>query len=681
MGRTLSDTLKETQKYGLITKPYVKVELTDRWGGIARLRWSALYSGSETDYFHAACFAGDGSLNRLRVASPGGTLYRSRVTSPDPDSDYSQWTDWTVTAYAVAITAHGSEVLAFRIGTNGHIYRCDSSDNGASWGSWADGGDIIGTAADFRVAACHKDNGDAIVLYSNGTTLYRRRRLSESWEAAAEWTNSLQSISGVSVMHEGDWNVLITGIRATDIDGIWTCIFGDGYSQSAGTWSALEDLIERGATEPYEYTAPSLSFPDVIRCFFVERFTQAEAEYRLYWSHSLASAEYVSNLWREPVPFNLTAQYGLAMTYKSPYVWLTSANKVYRASYSPASEEITNDVLEIDFRQYPHKRRGYCKIVLDNTNGKYNTFDKLGWQVEISPGYHTNRTNGGGTGWDGKGNEWSPGPTFWVTDYKFISPPWYPLRMIFPPGVQGTLVLYTEDPWKMLKRWKARRPYSWAVGEKNLFQMLAFLFARIGLEFSTLSYSSAMVNFEPEFTMKRGYSAYWAVKKILSWCPDQLFFRGCYGYTKNPTADEAVYDTFHTTLGNTNLVFRGKYGTSAWEVNRAQVWGDTLRVERQNWDQIDKVFDRLSRVTTPDYPNTTRATERALAELRTSEIETGADTWVHVPTHCGLEPYDVIQITDLIAGISDIKRRVLGIRWYFNRKHYHYHQFLDLGAP
>ena len=835
MGRTLSDTLKEQQKWGLVTKPYVKVELSNRWGGITNLQWSQLYSGEEADRFHAACFPGDGSLIRFRELSLGGDIYWSRIISPGPDSDFSSWSAFGGQAYTQAVCAHGSEVLHFHIGTTGDLYRRESNDNGASWGDFIDMGHIGASQTNYRVAACFKSNGDAIVLFSTGTSLYHCKRTptayesyteayndlsyiyepwwtaqtftpqtthtlnyvklqiarvgspgnviisikatdanghptgadltsttvngnnlsttptwifiplppitvnlntryaivvrassatfsnrlhwyhryastyprgnqewsqnsggtwasdpdidqlfeegKTTWGAIYEWTNTLQNISGVSVFHEGDWNVLITGIKATDIDGIWTCLLGDGYSMPVDTWSPLKDIIERGATEPYEYTAPSLSFPDVFRCFFVERFTQPEAGYRLYWSHSLASAEFISNIWREPVPFNLLAQYGLALNYKGSYAWLTSANKVYRAKISADSTEVTNDVLEIDFRQYPHKRKGYCKIVLDNTAGKYNSFDKLGWEVRISPGYHTGRINGGGTGWDGKGNEWSPGSAYWITDYKFVSPPWYPLRMIYPPGIMGTLVLYTEDPWKMLKRWKARRKYSWAAGSKNLSQMLNFLFARVGLEFSAFSNSTAMLNFYPAFEMKQGYSAYWAVKKILSWVPDVLFFRGHYACIKNPKSTDPPYDTFNSTLGVTNLLFRGRYGTSAWEVNRAQVWGDTFRVERFEWPQIHKVFDRLSRVTTPDYATIGDAVDRANAELRTSEVETGADSWMHCPTHVGLEPYDVIEITDVIAGISAIKRRVLGIRWYWNKKHYHYHQFIDLGAP
>jgi len=70
--------------------PYVRVEIANRIGGIRRLDWQRLYSGSEADTYHAATMPGDGSLIRCRVDS--GSLYLQRVTSPGPASDFSNWT-------------------------------------------------------------------------------------------------------------------------------------------------------------------------------------------------------------------------------------------------------------------------------------------------------------------------------------------------------------------------------------------------------------------------------------------------------------------------------------------------------------------------------------------------------------------------------------------------------------
>ncbi|GAG25599.1 unnamed protein product, partial [marine sediment metagenome] len=139
----------------------------------------------------------DGSLIRLRVEPSTNELYRQRVTSPDENSNYSSWTDWSVDAYAVAICAYGATVWAFRIdATDGHLYRCESYDNGASWGSWIDMGDVSGDAT-FRLAATFKDSDEAIVLYADGTDIYRRRAsLSTTWlsptgfnDPDSAWTN------------------------------------------------------------------------------------------------------------------------------------------------------------------------------------------------------------------------------------------------------------------------------------------------------------------------------------------------------------------------------------------------------------------------------------------------------------------------------------------------------------
>lgn len=98
------------------------------------------------------------------------------------------------------------------------------------------------------------------------------------------------------------------------------------------------------------------------------------------------------------------------------------------------------------------------------------------------------------------------------------------------------------------------------------------------------------------------------------------------------------------------------------------------------WPQVTMVRDRLSRVTTPTYPDITRAAERADAELRKAEILTGEESWMTAPTNCGLEPWDILQITDLNAGVSSIRRRVLRIKSYWNARHWAYAQTITLGA-
>jgi len=69
--RTLSAPLLAAQRSPSAV-PYLRVVISDRIGGIRRLAWTRLYSGSEPDGCHAAAMPGDGSLVRARVA--GGRL-------------------------------------------------------------------------------------------------------------------------------------------------------------------------------------------------------------------------------------------------------------------------------------------------------------------------------------------------------------------------------------------------------------------------------------------------------------------------------------------------------------------------------------------------------------------------------------------------------------------------------
>jgi len=659
--RSLSDTLLEAQK-SATAEPYVKVEAVEKVAGVTRFNWERLYQGGEADCFHAATLPGDGSLIRLRVASPGGTLYRQRVTNPDQNSDYSQWTDWGVTSYAVALCSRNAEVLAFRIGisdTDANLYRCESTDNGASWGPWINMG-YIGTApSDYRVACCFKDNGDAIVLFSNGTTIYRRRRINGTWEAAAAWSNALQSITGIAVTHMGDWNVVVTGTMATDKPGVWSCVLGDGYSGAVDTWSPLSELTIASPGSNTEFHAPSLSFPDVFRIFFVEKYTGSEAYSRPYFSHSLASADFISNLWREPTPFNLSSSYGLALNYSGSYVWLTRPDGVWRALLIPASVDVTEDVIEVNSWTEPFS--GRVAVTLSNDDGRYNTLGsgtyeaiKKNSELLISFGYRTTA-----------GNEASLGPAYWIEGWEYIT-----------KGGQSQFVLYGRDGWSLLDRWRARRQFTWAKGDKNIFQLLAFIFARAGLEFSAFSTSSALVSQYPAFTIHPGESGATAVRRLLDMVPDVIYFLGHCGYGKNPLAsDGSAY-----SYGTDHAILEASYRTEIQPANRAQVFGDGIVTEDWDWDEIQLVYDRLAQASDLNLDAITKAHHRGQAILRQADIESMAGH-ILVPMNCGQDLYDVIDITWPQAGLDASKRRVLALAHTWAPAKGKYTLRLNLGAP
>jgi hypothetical protein len=76
--RNLSSTLLAAQR-SATRRPYVKVQVLERVGGVTRLPWVEVYAGSETDYYHAATCPGDGSLVRFVVDPADNKLYRQKV--------------------------------------------------------------------------------------------------------------------------------------------------------------------------------------------------------------------------------------------------------------------------------------------------------------------------------------------------------------------------------------------------------------------------------------------------------------------------------------------------------------------------------------------------------------------------------------------------------------------------
>ncbi len=104
----------------------------------------------------------------------------------------------------------------------------------------------------------------------------------------------------------------------------------------------------RESTEPFQYTAPFVAYPDNFRCFFVERHTDPITQNRVNFSYCPYTADYVNVLWHEPVPFDLDTLYGVAIAYDNQHVWLSTPYGVWYSDFGPAIWDITDDVVAID---------------------------------------------------------------------------------------------------------------------------------------------------------------------------------------------------------------------------------------------------------------------------------------------------------------------------------------------
>ncbi len=665
--RTLSSTLLAEQKK-TTTTPYIKVEASNLISGVVRLDWERLYTGTEEDYVHAVTMPGDGSLIRARStpSADARKLYRQRVANPDKTSDYSVWTYITYNIRAVALASLGTEVSLFYLNSfNKEIRRIKSTDNGATWGS-PELIDYSPTTAIYGAAAAYKPNGDLVLFWADGSTIYFRRLVAGAWQSRESWGKTTGDLSGVACIYDADFNLFVTGKDTAGNFKLWSLIYGDGGDVAAGTWSLLQEFASAAAGEGFEYRHASLSKPDVYRAFYVEKFTGTEAYNRPFWSHSIPATTFLSNLWREPVPFNLSAEYGVAIAHHGVYCWLSSPNGVWRAPLAVQSRDLTADVLSV--RQEHAPEAGKLTIELRNDDGRYSTLPApldIGCQIDFSPGYVTP-----------VGNEVSSGQTFILQAYEHTS-----------SGGKATLILIARDAWTNIDLWRARHQFRWnkATDEMSVKQILEFLLARVGLKLEVVSQSTVITGFYPDFTINPNARGETVIRKLLSFVPDVFFIEGNKAYLVNPLdTDPSAYSYFapHTT---DHPILEGRYCLGAWELNRIQVEGydpvadAPVIADSFNWDEIDKLYDRFRQLYDINLDTVAEAQERGEAYLREAEIESVSGI-IRVPTNCGQQLFDVIDITDSRAGLSAEKRRVLGLILAYNPRRGEYDERLLLGA-
>jgi len=286
---------------------------------------------------------------------------------------------------------------------------------------------------------------------------------------------------------------------------------------------------------------------------------------------------------------------------------------------------------------------------------------EIGCQLEFSPGYTTSQ-----------GNEISSGLAFWVDAYEHTS-----------SGGKASLILYASDGWNLIENWRARHQFRWNKGsdEMSVKALLAFVLARVGLQLEVKSQSSVITSYYPDFTIHPNNRGDIVIGKLLSLIPDVVFIEGNQAYVVNPgSSDNSVY-----AYGSSHPILEGEYRRRAWELNRVQVEGydpvtdEPVVVDSFCWTQITRLYDRLSQLEDRNIDSVSKAEQRGDAYLRQAEIESASGA-IQIPPNCGQQLYDVIDITDSRAGLSEEKKRVLGLTLVYNPRYGEYTERLLLGA-
>ncbi len=665
--RELSSTLLAAQKEASRT-PYVKATARNRVAGIVRLKWTRLYTSSEPDYFHALAMPEDGSLVRVRISPPadGRKLYRQRVADPGPEADFSQWTyPGQYNAVIIAAGSLGVEVSIFWIKSDRSIYQLKSSDCGLSWGA-PQLIDYSPTTAINGIAVSYRPNGDIGLFFADQDTLYAKQRRNGIWQDKVAWDKTSGELSGVAAEYDGDFNLFVTGQDTEGNFKLYSLIYGDGQEVAAGTWSELKEFARAPADGKFEYRQAFMARPDTYRCFFVEKFGGTEAYARPFWSHSVADTKFGDNLWREPVPFDLSCEYGLAIAHHGSYGWLSHPGGVWRAKLTEESLDLSAALLSV--RQETGQEEGRLTVELDNSLGQYATPGEgelsaldIGCQLEFSPGYVT-----------AAGSEASSGPAYWITAWEHTS-----------AHGKASLILHARDGWNLTKNWRARHQLRWnkTASQMSVKDILTFVLARCGLELTVKSQSPVLDSYYPEFVINPGSQGDAVVRRLLSFVPDVIFIEGAKAYLVNPVADDSsVY-----AYGPEHAIIEGRYQKGAWDYSRVQVEGydpvseEAIISDSFSWSEVDRLYDRLKRLEDGNIGSVSQAEQLAGAYLRQAEIEAASGT-LRIPPNCGQQLYDVIDLSDARVGFESEKRRVLGLALVYNPLRGEYQARLSLGA-
>ena len=698
--RTLSATLLAEQRRP-DRLPFVEATINDFEQGIKRLEWTRLYEGTEPDNHHGIAFDGQGSMHRIRAAA-GNTLYRQKITNPDANSDYSNWQLVTADCSGpYAIAAMGAKVYIFYKTTGNVLRKYYSHDYGLNWtddsfvavadvqslsASWWGTGDIVVCFALYLTGGLHRING--IVLDSSDqSTSQHEYTLSNLGGFYTYGIGSTYFSNKIGIILGGRW-------LSTPYNFYVLCRteFSDTYNFLAPDYFVT---APEGEGTTYEY--PDCHIPqgpqdyEEVRILSVEKFTGTTAYTRPLTSHMVKGSAFSEMAYTEPKPFlNISSDYGLRLITDNSFWWLERPDGVWRAPRTAGEPlELSTDaysgrILSLTQRCHSERSEESLIIELDNSTGCYATPGqgdlaalKKRSEVVLRLGYKTTQ-----------GNEASEAGTYWLDRWEYTS----------DLGL-STFRLFCIDGWGLADRWSARHQMRWnatEVGPKTVWQILKAILARTGILLTNTPpkpQSSAINNLCPDFTINPGTGGDAAIKRLLSFVPDKLVFRGQEAFTKNPLASESSCYSYKFPSpskgqgqgeGAIHTILAGDYQLATTPSRTRAIGRDAgdnrIVADALDWDLIQLGIDILKQDYDPNLENAARTQERADAILRSASLRAKRGNLV-VPTNCGQELLDVVTATDERCGISEEKYRVSAIETSYQRQQASYIQRLSLAAP
>jgi hypothetical protein len=663
--RSLSAGLLAAQKASK-RKPYLSLSFTDTIANTRRFRWASQYTGAEAAGPHAAIVGSDYSLNRFRVEA--GTLYRQRVASPVPGSNFSSWTSLATARGALAVTRYGANIEVFAVRTDGgtpnrEVWLYKSTDDGVSWAAGAL--QFTAPAAVTYLAVGSKSDGDLAVFFDYGVLVRRIKRTSAVWGSQVDWTNVVTSITGLACVYSADWNLVVTGTEAVTLEPrVWTCIFGDGYSQAVDTWSALWSYMGAAVGSGVSYSRPFLASMSSYRLTYREVYAGTGAYDRVVTAVLGGYADFVTVRWADPEPVDLAATYGLALAgISGQRGWCSTPSRVF-CSQLYAVTDVSSRLVALDVVDEAWRvDAGW--VELDNHDGALNEANlggtgleglRLGSEMWLLPGYYKADGAAGYVVW----------PHYYVRGLEW--------RL---SGNRSVLrVLLGSNFWLLAKA--SARTREWVAGTAAVYQIYADLVGAVRLGAGCLSNSPAFVNMYPGFAVRAGEGLLGALREVFSLVEDEPLSdtQEIYGvWPQVGDATDYAYGTDHAIVGGRHAVAAQATVARALGVaaDGSPIFGESIDWAAAGdfvWPEVR--FRRAA-------GTASEAATLAGAMGREADFGRYGGELVIGP-NVGQEVWDVIEITDARLGYSAAKRRVLAVRLLYDRARGLFEMRLGLGG-
>ncbi len=594
--RNLSEELLEEQKKP-IRKPLVKLEVQAfghplQSSGIQweQFGWQRFYSGSEVKDSHGVTMPGDGSLVRIR--KDGIALYLSRVTSPGPSSTYSSWGSsfgGVASNAKVGIASLGSEVMVATMDA-ANLWRRQSSDYGATWGSWTQMSNT--RPCERGIAIAYKPNGDCVIVHATDVndpmSLYIQKRTSGTWSSGLGQRGGYDAeIIDLAMYYDGDWNIIAL-VQTGSYISVVRMVYGDGYKVTAGTWaddvkiglgSARVDVAAqvrlrqfqvgwpvgfrqmqpfgpwapRTASTYWErhqavYEALAGETLDVSGPYLLKPATSCGrpllslARQNQPWIFRLQpGTDFYDYKWNKASVMDSSASRGMALAAdpNAVYLWATQPNEVWRAecpgSWSPptggtgAGAKITIPASKIAriLETVDPEQPSALVVELDNSKGTYNS-PGTGSLAVLKRGSRVNLHLGYKTS---TGDQLSEAARYFIEGMSYKRDPNW-----------SAFIVSCTDAWGYLQHYQFNKPVEWNMGSDDFtcYELIEKVAQAVGGTLSYKSRSSLITSLYPRIEVGAGESAASVLKRLLNMVPDVIYFFGLDGYIVFPQSGDTV---------------------------------------------------------------------------------------------------------------------------------------------